>query len=328
MDKPEELKKIKGLVFRTKDGFVNTGRADFIENLDVLPFPARNLTPFKKYFSVVSSRSPVTTMFTSRGCPYKCLFCDRPQVGKNFRARSAENVVDEIELCQNMGIKEIFIYDDTFAVDRQRVIDICRRIKEKRLAIAWDIRTRVNTVDVELLLAMKETGCQRIHYGVEAGTQKILNVLRKGITLKQAQQAFALTKKAGIQTAAYFMIGSPTETREDILQTIKFMKKLNPDYAHITVATPFPATDLYDLALEEGVIKSDVWRGFALNPAPGFIPPVWDKELSRDELYSLLKIAYRSFYLRPNFVFKKIFQLKSPGELLTKSRAALRLLKI
>lgn len=328
IDNPDKLKEIKGIVFREKNKIINTGAADPVENLDNLPAPARHLTPIKKYFSVVSSNMPVTTMFTSRGCPYKCLFCDRPTFEKFFRARSAKNVVAEMEECQKMDIKEIFIYDDTFGVDRQRVLDICSEIKKRNLDIAWDIRTRVNTVDEEVLKALKKAGCQRIHYGVEAGTQKILNVLRKEITLKMAEKAFKLTKKMGIEAAGYFMLGSPTETKNDILQTIKFIKKLNPDYIHVTITTPFPATDLYKMALEERVIADDIWQEFAKNPNPDFIPPIWEKELSREELFSLLKKAYRSFYLRPNYIFKKILQLKSGKELINKFKAGLRLLKI
>jgi len=328
IDNFDNLKKIRGLVFKQGNNIVNTGRVDLIENLDSLPFPSRHLTHYQKYFSVISSKIPVTTMFTSRGCPYKCLFCDRPQLGKNFRARSAKNVVDEMEECEKNGIKEIFMYDDTFGVDRRRVLDICSEIIKRNINIAWDIRTRVNTVDEEILKALKEAGCQRIHYGVEAGTQKILNILRKGITLEQAEKAFQMTKEAGIQTAAYFMIGSPTETREDILETIKFIKKLNPDYIHVSITTPFPATDLYILALKEKVITNDVWREFAKNPRHDFVPPLWKKELTRLELFFLLKKTYRSFYWRPRYVIKTLKNIKSLGELLRKASAGIRLLKI
>jgi len=328
IDYPEKLRQIKGLVFHQGREIINTGQADFIQNLDALPFPARHLTPYQKYFSVVSSRKPVTTMFTSRGCPYKCSFCDRPHLGKIFRARSAKNVVDEMEACQKMGIKEIFIYDDTFGVDRQRVLDICSEIIKRNLNIVWDIRTRVNTVDEEILKALKKAGCQRTNYGVEAGTQRILDILRKGITLEQIEKAFKITKEAGLETIGYFMIGSPTETREDVIQTIRLMKKLNPDYVHITITTPFPSTDLYKMALREKIIPGDIWQEFAKNPQPGFIPPVWEKELNREELFDLLKKAYQSFYLRPGFIFKKICQLKSGAELLRKTKAALNLLKI
>jgi len=163
---------------------------------------------------------------------------------------------------------------------------------------------------------------------VEAGTQKILNVLKKGITLEMVEKAFKLTRKAGIQTAGYFMIGSPTETKKDIMETIEFMKKLKPDYVHITITTPFPATGLYELALREKVLKKDYWLEFAENPTAGFTPYFWEKDLSREELFALLKKTYRSFYLRPTFVLQKIIHLKSKDDLFKKARAALKLFKI
>jgi radical SAM superfamily enzyme YgiQ (UPF0313 family) len=233
-----------------------------------------------------------------------------------------------MEKCQEMGIKEIFIYDDTFGVDRKRMLDICYEINKRGLKINWDIRTRVNTVDGEVLKALKGAGCQRIHYGVEAGTQKILNVLRKGITLEQVKTAFELTKKEGIQTLGYFMIGSPKETKKDILETIKLIKEISPDYIHVSITTPFPATDLYALALKEGVIKKDVWREFAKNPTTDFKSPFWTKEISSEDLFALLKKAYKSFYFRPTYISKRLAQLKSFAELKNKVSAALRLLRV
>ena len=324
----DELEKVKGLVFKKNGKIINTGRSDLIKNLDDLPFPARHLTPYKKYYWALSPYRPITTMFTSRGCPYQCLFCDRPQLGKNFRPASAKRVVDEMEECQKMGIQEIFIYDDTFGVDRKRVLDICADIIKRGIKIAWNIRTRVNTVDEEVLTALKKAGCQRIHYGVEAGTQKILNVLKKGITLEMVEKAFKLTRKAGIQTAGYFMIGSPTEAEKDVMETIKFMKKLKADYMHITVTTPYPATGLYEMALREKVLEKDYWLEFAKNPTPAFVPHIWDKEMPREKLFYLLKKAYRSFYLRPSFILNKIIHLKSKDELIRKAKAALNLFKI
>jgi radical SAM superfamily enzyme YgiQ (UPF0313 family) len=248
----DKLKEIKGLVFKDNGITVNTGIKPFIDNLDELPFPARHLTPYRKYSSLLAKRSPITTMFTSRGCPYRCTFCDRPHLGKAFRARSAKNVVDEMEECVNMGIYEFLIYDDTFTIHRQRVIDICDEIIKRKLYIGWDIRARVDSVNEEMLRKLKKAGCERIHYGVEAGTEKILKVLNKGITLEQAMRAFEMTKKAGISTLAYFMIGSPTENREDVLQTIEFAKRLSADFVHITILTPFPATAIYRKGLEKG----------------------------------------------------------------------------
>lgn len=324
----KKLYEVKGILFKDGEKIINTGNRALIQNLDIMPFPARDLTPYKKYSSVLGKSQPVTTMFTSRGCPYKCLFCDRPHLGKNFRAHSAEYVVAEMKECKKIGINEIMIYDDTFTIDRKRVVDICNKIITDNLRIYWDVRARVNTVDEELLKLMAKAGCQRIHYGVEAGTEKILKVLRKGITLDMAEKAFRLTKKMGMQTLGYFMIGSPEETREDIAATAKFIKKISPDYIHVSVTTPFPATELYYRALKEGVIKTDVWKEFAKNPRPDFIAPGWSKEIPREELFEMLKKIYKGFYFRPSYLARRVAQLKSLKELKSKLFAALRLLKV
>ncbi|MBU1164125.1 B12-binding domain-containing radical SAM protein [Patescibacteria group bacterium] len=324
----DKLKNIKGLFFLENEQIVRTGLQDLIQNLDDLPFPARHLLPYKKYGSAIGKRFPVTTMFTSRGCPYKCLFCDRPHLGKSFRARSAKNVVDEMQVCTEIGIKEIFIYDDTFGADRQRVLDICSDLIKRKLDLTWDIRTRVNTVDKEVLKALKEAGCQRIHFGVEAGTQRILNVLRKGITIEMAKKAFKLTREVGIQTLGYFMIGSPTETKEDIEKTIKLAKTLKPEFAHFTITTPYPATDLYRMGLESGVLPNDYWQEFAKNPTKDFKPLIWEENLKKDELVSLLKKAYRTFYYRPLYILKRIISVSSWGEFKAKAKVGLSLLKI
>lgn len=327
IDNIQALYNIKGIVFKNNGKIINNGPRPLSHNLDEIPFPARELTPYKKYSSVLTQKPPMTTMFTSRGCPYKCLFCDRPHLGKEFRAHSAEYVFQEMSECKKMGINEIMIYDDTFTIDRQRVVDICNIILKENLKINWDVRARVNTVDEELLNLMAKAGCKRIHYGIESGTQKILNVLRKDITLKMVEDALYWTRKAGIQTLGYFMIGSPEETKEDIKETMKFINKISPDYIHVAITTPFPATELYYRAIREGVIKNDVWKEFAQNPSEDFVAPVWEKELSREKLIFLLKKIYISFYFRPSYITKRILNLGSIKELINKSLAALRLLR-
>ncbi len=325
----DKLKDIRGLVFRdTNKKIVNTGKRELIMDLDQLPMPARELTPYKKYYSIMAHKNPTTTMFTSRGCPYKCLFCDRPHLGKIFRARSAEDVVKEMEKIQEMGINEVFIYDDTFTIDRQRVVNICNLILDKKIKLKWDIRARVNTVDKELLLLMKSAGCTRIHYGVEAGTKKILTVLRKGITLEQVETAFKLTKEAGIETAGYFMIGSPTETMSDIKETIKLAKKMFPDFVHFTVLTPFPATDLYLKGLNENIIKEDYWQKFSKNPQPDFKAPAWEEIFTREQLYKILIDAYGQYYLNPKYIFRRLKELRSWDALKNNFKAGSKLLSV
>jgi len=329
LENVENLKQIKGLVFRDNNGkVVNTGMRELIMNLDSVPNPRRDLLPYKKYYSIIAKKNPTTTMFTSRGCPYRCLFCDRPHLGKIFRARSAENVVAELQQIEHMGIKEVFIYDDTFTINKERVVKICNLILEKNIKLSWDIRARVNTVDKELLRLMKNAGCERIHYGVEAGTEKILKILRKDITLEQIKNAFELTKRAGIETAGYFMIGSPTETMDDIKETIKLAKEIFPDYVHFSVLTPFPATELYFLGLQNGIIKNDYWREFAKNPKLNFKPPAWEENFKREELIKILIKVYRQYYLNPKYIWKRIKELRNWQNVKNNFKAAFRLMKL
>jgi len=299
---------------------------EFIENLDDLPFPDRRLLPIKKYYSLISKVSPVTTMITSRGCPFKCIFCDRPTMGKRFRARSAGNVVKEFEECKNMGIKEIFVYDDTFTFDRKRVIEICKGLEQRKIKISWDIRTRVDVLDRDVLYQLKKAGCKRIHLGIESGSAKILKVLRKGTNLKKAVEIIKIAKDLHIETLAYFMIGNPTETYYQIQETIEFAVKLGADYVHFAVTTPFPGTPLYKKGLSEGVWDKDYWREFAKNPRRDFVPEIWKENFTRDELEKLLKYAYKRFYFRMDYISKELLSIRNFVELGRKLKAGFQLL--
>ncbi len=323
----KNLHKVKGILFKDENGNIhNTGAPALLseEQLNKLPFPARHMTPYKKYSSLLAKRTPITTLFTSRGCPYKCTFCNRPLLGKNFRALSPERVVAEIEDCLKLGIHEFLVYDDTFTVRKKRVKDICNLIIEKKLDIGFDIRTRVDIIDEELLILLKKAGCRGIHYGIEGGTDKILKVLNKEIDLDKAVEIIRLTKKHKIQTLAYFMIGSPTETISDIYETFRFTKKINPDFIHLTILTPFPSTEIYLNGLRDGIIKNDYWKEFAQNIKKGFKPPYWDIEISKKELESLIVKGYKSFYTRPSYILKSIFKIRSCGELYRKLKAGIK----
>ena len=293
-----------------------------IQNLDLLPFPYRQ--DIDKYYCVLSPNK-LTTMFTSRGCPFNCIYCDRPAMGKEFRTRSPENVVTELEECVKLGIKEFFIYDDTFTVDKERVYDICREIVKADLDIVLDIRTRVNCVDRDLLRALRYAGLKRIHFGAESGVQRVLNALNKGITLEQVQNAFKWCKELKIDTLAYFMIGNPTERKEDIDETYNFCRELSPDFTHFTILTPFPATKLYSTWLTNH--NQDVWQDYASNPTKDFIPPVWDEFYTREELQAILRKIYKRYYLRPKFIFDRAREVKSLTQLKRYIKAGWSLLK-
>jgi len=203
---------VSGIVYLDNGKVINKGIASKIEDLDQIPYPDRRFLPIEHYGSLLGRANLITTMFTSRGCPYKCTFCDRPMSPtiSGFRWRSAQNVVDEMQECVDLGISEIFIYDDTFSVRKDRVLEICDEILARKLKVTWDVRAHVNTVNADLLRMMKRAGCDRIHYGVESGNDRMLKVIKKNSTIKKVKKAFKETHEAGMEALAYFMIGQQT----------------------------------------------------------------------------------------------------------------------
>lgn len=328
LEKKEPLAKVKGLVYKENDNIIYNEERGFLENLDALPQPDRTLIPYKKYHSVLAKDRLITTMMTSRGCPFRCIYCHRPHMGKKFRARSASNIIEEMEKCLELGIREFIFFDDIFTLDKRRVFDICDEILNRKLKVKWSVRARVDTVDYDMLVKLKKAGCKRIQYGIEAGTSKILQVLKKGTTLKQAQKAIQIAKEIGITTLADFMLGSPKETKEDILQTINFALKLNPDYTQFSITTPYPATELYTMGLESGLITQDYWLEFAKKPTSDFKTPVWEENLKKEELAKLLNLAYKRFYTRPQYILKELFSLSSLGEFKRKAKAGLKVFSL
>ncbi|MFO8056746.1 MAG: radical SAM protein [bacterium] len=288
--------------------------APFIDSLDSLAMPARDLSRLSAYHSVLSGKRPITTMMSSRGCPYKCVFCDRPHLGKRFRSKSAESVADEMEACAEAGIREIVFYDDTFTTDAERVRAIADAILSRGIKIDWDIRARVSDLSEEDYALCRRAGLARVHFGVESGDPDILRSLRKGITADQARQAFKWAHEVGLETLAYFMVGLPGETRESMQKTLELAKELDPDYVHFSALIPFPGTPVYKTGLEKGIIKRDVWQKFAESPSPDFTPPVWEENLSSDEILEELARMYRSFYRQPRVVLRRLRRVRSlPG---------------
>lgn len=323
MHNPSALEKCPGLVFMKDGQMIHNGISPTITDLDELGFPARQKTDVTKYASLLGRKNVITTMFTSRGCPYRCTFCDRPNspVISGFRWRSAKSVADEMEECINMGIDEAFIYDDTFTVRKDRVFQLCEEIKRRKINFRWDVRAHVNTMTPELLRAMKDAGCDRIHYGVEAGNNRMLKVIRKNTTVEQVQKVVQWTKDVDMEVLAYFMMGQQTETKADVQDTMDLARRLNPSYVHFTVFCPYPGTAIYQQGLNTGIIKKDIWREFAANPREDFELPFWEENFNKQELREMLVKAYKSFYLRPTYIAKRLTQIKTVGEFKRKFRA-------
>ena len=235
-----------GLIYR-KEKEICINPPYFVDNLDGLPYPARHLLPVEKY-SVIIALHPIATIVSSRGCPFQCEYCSKDINHNKYRVRDPKKFVDEMEyLIKNYKVKEIIIIDDTLTLNKNNITAICKEIINRNIKIKWESPTRVDCVDPELLKLMYKAGCRRLRYGVESGDQEILSLMKKGITLKQVEDAFKWTKKAKIEAFAYFMIGYRNETEETIKKTIKFAKKIKADMAMFTVATPLPNSEFYKI---------------------------------------------------------------------------------
>jgi radical SAM superfamily enzyme YgiQ (UPF0313 family) len=315
----ENLKRVTGISFRKKDKIINTPPTPPFKNLDELPFPAYDLLPIKKYNSITFARkSPFMTLVSSRGCPFRCDFCliggstVWKGSGRNWRARSAKNTLDEMELLVNKyGIKDIYIFDDTFTVDKKRVLEVCEGIKKRGIKVSWSCNSRVNTLDDEMLKAMKSSGCWNILFGVESGSQKLLDNVHKGIKIDNIRRIFKLTKENGISASAAFMIGLPGETWETVEKTLQLALEIEPDMAQFTITTPYPGTRLYDYVKENGYLIKDY--DFGGYDAYGISEDsaLRTGKMTNLELMKAQKYIHRKFFLRPNYIIKRLLTFRS-----------------
>lgn len=300
----EELKKITGLVFRDNGSIVQTP-ANRSASVDGLPIPAWGLLDYAYYYTAADKSEQTVTMISSRGCPFKCNFCDVME--KNYRWRPATDIVDEMEhITKHFANPVIHVFDDTFNIIRSRVFEVCDEIKKRGLKIKWTTRARCHPLDEEMILAMKEAGLKRIHFGLESGSEVTLKNIKKGITKSQIINAFNVCKKHKIETLAYFIVGFDWETKKDINDTISFIREIRPDFIMANTLYPAAKTEIYNDLLSSGKIKTDLWQEFAEKPTPDFILPKWQNKATRNYLKRKLDEIYLTFYLSPYFVLNNV----------------------
>ena len=320
LDKHQDPGNIAGITYKSNGDTKITAHRSLHHSLNALPFPARHLLPYKRYYSLVGKSEVSTTIMASRGCPSGCNFC-YVQYGRTLRTRSPENVCDEIERCVNMGIREFFFFDENFTINKKKVFALCDEIKKRGLKVYFDIRSRVNTVDEEVLRHLREAGCERIQFGVESGSPEILKAMNKRITLEQVRKAFRAAKSVGMITYADFMVGYPGESLDQIHKTIDLAVELDPDFIQVGVTSLFPKTKIYFDALEKGTLKTDVWSEMSSHPVEDFLPPLASETFSREELETFQRQAYRRFYLRPNYMLKRLLKVNSFTQFFRQARA-------
>ncbi len=299
---------ISGIVIRHEGGITVHERRAFLSDLDTLPFPAWDLLEgFPGCYPPATFKVknlPAASLVTSRGCPNRCIFCDRSVFGSSCHAFSAEYVMAMItHLVKRFGVREFSFEDDTFITFKKRLVVICQGIISLGLDISWTCLGRVNSIDAETLVLMKRAGCWQISFGIESGSQEILTTIHKNVTLEQIQRAVSLCRDAGIFSKGFFIVGHPGETRETLKKSLDFALQLPLDDISVTMLTPFPGTEIYERAAEFGAFDSDWSRMNLLNTV--FIP----HGLTHEDLERSQSEILKRFYLRPRIIMGYIRRL-------------------
>ncbi len=251
--------KVAGVAHMTGAGVKKAPARERVNNLDELPFPARDLFDndgYKKYWRREYGYT-VTSMMTTRGCPYTCGFCSKPVFGSAVKTRSAENVLDELEDIAHRGYDRVWMGDDCFTIDDRRTIAICRGMIDRGLNLTWECLSRVDGVNDEVLTAMREAGCARLFFGLESGDDRILRTMKKQATFAEGKAAVNLAGRNGLKTGAFFILGYPGETNESLTRTVNASSELPLDYLSYTVPYPLPGTDLYEKVKDR--LKKAAW---------------------------------------------------------------------
>ncbi len=298
----------------------------YVEDIDTLPPPNREYIRHIKYSNILGVTSDLATILSSRGCPYLCTFCDVPY--KRYRPRNDDLVLDEVQQCLDMGYKEVRFYDDLFNINHEKVMNFCEAIERRNMNFIWDFRGRVNGITYESLERARKNGLRMISFGVETGTDKGLQSLKKGTNTKKIKDAFKWCRELDIITVADFIIGMPFEkTPADVRENINFLMALDPDYAQVSILTLYPNTAMFDDAVAKGLADEQKWRDWVMDPKPGFMVDHWEEFMSLPELLDQQKKAYKRFYFRPKYILRSIMKTRSAYEFWAKAKGALTLLE-
>ena len=299
----EELKNVKGLYLRENNESIFTGKRTLIPDMDDIPFPAYDLLKINNYSSLSSTKKPFVTFIRSRGCPFKCVFCGVDAMfSRKYRCQSPERTMKDIlKLVKEYKVKEILFKDSDFLINKNNTEELCRLLIKEKLNLIWSCNARVDMVDGKILKLMKEAGCKQISFGIESGSQKMLDELCKDFKVEEITRAVKLTKEEGIQCVGDFIIGAPGEDNSTINETLELIKTLNLDYVSIHFLTAFPGSPLYDKVVENNLLIDEQlgYEGININLT----------KLSNEELKRAVNLLIRSFYFRPSYILKRLKKL-------------------
>lgn len=311
----ESLEDLGGCGYK-ENGEIRVNEFDGYFDMNKLPIPDWTMLPEGvDYFNPVVKRMPFATMQTSRGCPAKCIYCTSPFFyGNDIRVKSAENVMKEIRYLVGLGYKEIFFRDETFTAYKKRNMEICQAIIDEQIDVTWIANGRVDMIDRESAEMMKKAGCHMLKFGVETGDDQMLLNLKKGATVKQAEEAFQICHEAGLDTHSHIVFGGPGETLNSIQNTLNFVKKIDPTTASFGILTPYPGTEHFKMVQEKfpeikDGTEADMER---LHTTPYYSQALCD--IDQEELQKSIGRAYRNFYFRPAYILKWLKKVDSLDE--------------
>jgi len=278
-------------------------------------------------FLELSYRYPFTlsrkycSVLTEYGCPFKCSFCIMGKL--KYKYRKPENVISELKYIDSLGVKEIFFVDQTFGANRKKTVEILSEMVKNKFNFKWFGFSRVDVLDTELLELMRKSGCHTLILGIESGSDEILSKYRKGYNKKQIEETLNTCSKLGIRTVGTFIFGLPDETQDTADETINFLKKLPLDYASFNVAVPRAGTDLRKQAILEKLIDEK----FEIMDQSGTEIAMSTKYLNQEDVKKLRQRAVKEFYLRPKYLIKRLFKIRTFYELLQNIENAIQLIK-
>jgi len=305
-----DFTKVMGLWFKQNGKVFNNARPPLVKALDSIDFPAWHLinNP-KRYTGQDALRMPIASIITSRGCPGRCTFCQTKNLfGKSFRYRSVQNIIAEIDILVNQfNVKEIHIMDDVLTLKKERILKLCKEIRNRGYDIAFQISNglRADMVDEDILKALKSIGLINVGFGVETGSDEIMKRIKKSeISKDKVRKVYEIAKRLGFETWAYFIFGLPGETEKTAKETINFAIELNPDFAKFLILKPFPGTEIFEELNNKGLICDHKYSHYGL-----YTTPVHRLEnMSATEILDWQKKAFREFYFRPKKLLSLVFR--------------------
>lgn len=324
---------VAGIMYVENGEYRWTGPRSPIDPLDDVPLPARDLLPMALYRDSVlrAAFRPSHALTTSRGCPGKCSFCNKKMFGTQVRHFSVDRVVEEFFLLRDAyGARHVAVYDDTFTANRDVILDVCDRLSSRNFSTSWSAFTRVDAVDETLLSAMKGAGCTQVEFGIESGSERMLKHMNKRQSKEDVRTAVRIAKRVGLTHRGFFMMGFPTETREEMLETAAFARELDLDYVSFTLFTPLPGTVEYQRALRNGHFRDpeyylhEIVPQFEFAENPLYVPD----GMTAAQLIKMQRNAYRRYYFAPRRVLRALASVRSAEKLGAMTRGALSLLGI